>query len=81
MMMKKLIAALLAAVLTGLADYYIYLNQKIAETERSIQANRSQLNRTIREIEQLSVTIDNVKIPVGGIYRDALLKRLGAING
>ncbi len=45
----------LIAILTGLIDYYIYLNQKIAETERAIQTGRQQLSRTGREIEQLRI--------------------------
>lgn len=32
----------------------------------------------IQEIEQTSINVAGVKIPVGGIYRDALLNRLGA---
>jgi len=32
----------------------------------------------IQEIEQLSLTIAGTKIPIGGNYRDALLKKLGA---
>ncbi|MCR5395445.1 MAG: LytTR family DNA-binding domain-containing protein [Bacteroidales bacterium] len=30
----------------------------------------------IREIEPLSLTVANVKIPIGGIYRETLMKRL-----
>lgn len=33
----------------------------------------------IQEIEQLSITVAGVKIPVGGNYRDALMKKLGAV--
>lgn len=32
----------------------------------------------IQEIEQTSINVAGVKIPVGGIYRDAMLNRLGA---
>lgn len=32
----------------------------------------------IQEIEQMTVTVAGQKIPIGGSYRDALLKRLGA---
>ena len=32
----------------------------------------------IQEIEQLSIVVAGVKIPIGGIYRDALMKKLGA---
>lgn len=31
----------------------------------------------IQEVEQLSIVVAGVKIPVGGIYRDALMKKLG----
>lgn len=31
----------------------------------------------IQEIEQLSLTVAGAKVPIGGNYRDALLKRLG----
>ncbi len=32
----------------------------------------------IQEIEQLSLSVANTKIPIGGNYREALLKKLGA---
>lgn len=32
----------------------------------------------IQEIEQLSIVVAGIKIPIGGIYREALMKKLGA---
>lgn len=32
----------------------------------------------IQEIEQLAIVVAGVKIPIGGIYREALMKKLGA---
>ena len=55
MLLTGLKFLVMLAILTGLVDYYIYLNQKIAETERAILNNRQQLSRTIREIEQLRI--------------------------
>ena len=63
----------------------LYALKTLEETlpaDRFIRVHKSYIVAIphIREIEQLSVTIDNVKIPIGGSYREALLKRLGA-NG
>lgn len=62
------------------ALYALKTLEEILPANRFIRVHKSYIVSInhIREIEQLSVTIDNVKIPVGGIYREALLKRLGA---
>ena len=62
------------------ALYALKTLEEILPANRFIRVHKSYIVSInhIREIEQLSVSIDDVKIPVGGIYREALLKRLGA---
>lgn len=64
------------------ALYALKTLEEILPANRFIRVHKSYIVSInhIREIEQLSVSIDDVKIPVGGIYREALLKRLGANN-
>ena len=61
----------------------LYALKTLEETlpaDRFIRVHKSYIVAInhIREIEQLSVSVDNVKIPIGGSYREALLKKLGA---
>ena len=63
----------------------LYALKTLEETlpaDRFIRVHKSYIVAIshIREIEQLTISIDNVKIPIGGSYRDALLKKLGVNN-
>ena len=47
--------AFIIAAVAGLLNSYIYLNQKITETERAIRSTERELTRTEREIAQLRI--------------------------
>lgn len=49
-------------------------------SDRFIRVHKSYIVaiNQIQEIEQLTLTVANNKVPIGGNYRDALLKKLGA---
>lgn len=47
--------AFVVAAVAGLLNTYIFLNQKITETERAIRQTRRELHRTEREIAQLRI--------------------------
>ncbi len=47
--------AMILALAGGLANVYIYLNQKIAETEREIRTTRNDIHNTEREIDNLRI--------------------------
>ena len=47
--------AFVVAAVAGLLNTYIFLNQKITETERAIRSTERELTRTEREIAQLRI--------------------------
>ena len=52
---------LIVIAFAGLLNGYIYLNQKITETERSIQRIQREIERTDREIAQLRISRERLR--------------------
>ena len=63
------------------ALYALKSLEEILPADKFIRVHKSYIVAIglIQEIEQLSITVAGVKIPVGGNYRDALMKKLGAV--
>ncbi len=53
--------SLIIIAIAGLLNGYIYLNQKITETERSIQRVQREIERTDREIAQLRISRERLR--------------------
>lgn len=60
------------------ALYALKTLEEILPSDRFMRVHKSYIVAIdqIREIEPLSLTVANAKIPIGGIYREALMKRL-----